>query len=84
MHRRFRTRSNRLSASLIPRPRARVRVRVRVGVRVRVRARARVRVRIRVRALPTSPSHQLNQGHGCIVGIVDVECTWHADLFNEV
>jgi len=24
------------------------------------------------------------QGHGCIVGIVDVECTWHADLFNEV
>lgn len=24
------------------------------------------------------------QGHGCIVGIVEVECTWHADLFNEV
>lgn len=26
----------------------------------------------------------MSQGHGCIVGIVDVECTWHADLFNEV
>jgi len=24
------------------------------------------------------------QGHGCIVGIVDAEYTWHADLFNEV
>ena len=24
------------------------------------------------------------QGHGCIVGLVDVECTWHADLFNEI
>ena len=24
------------------------------------------------------------QGHGCIVGIVDVEATWPADLFNEV
>ncbi|KAL3908241.1 MAG: hypothetical protein SGPRY_009878 [Prymnesium sp.] len=23
-------------------------------------------------------------GKGCIVGIVDVECTWPADLFNEV
>ena len=22
--------------------------------------------------------------HGCIVGLVDVECTWPADLFNEV
>lgn len=26
----------------------------------------------------------MSAGHGCIVGIVDVECTWHADLFNEV
>ena len=26
----------------------------------------------------------MSQGHGCVVGIVDVECTWHADLFNEV
>lgn len=24
------------------------------------------------------------QGHGCVVGIVDVESTWHADLFTEV
>ena len=24
------------------------------------------------------------QGHGCIVGLVDVEATWPADLFNEV
>merc|ERR1719291_277998 len=24
------------------------------------------------------------QGHGCIVGLIDVESTWHADLFNEV
>ena len=23
-------------------------------------------------------------GYGCIVGIVDVEATWPADLFNEV
>ena len=22
--------------------------------------------------------------HGCIVGLVDVECTWPADLFNEI
>ena len=26
----------------------------------------------------------MSQGHGSIVGIVEVECTWHADLFNEV
>ena len=31
-------------------------------------------------ALP--PTH--SQGHGCIVGIVDVEATWPADLFNEM
>jgi hypothetical protein len=24
------------------------------------------------------------QGHGCVVGLVDVESTWHADLFSEV
>ena len=24
------------------------------------------------------------QGHGCIVGLVDVEATWPADLFNEI
>mmetsp|Transcript_23344 Transcript_23344/g.50366 ORF Transcript_23344/g.50366 Transcript_23344/m.50366 type:complete len:443 (-) Transcript_23344:377-1705(-) len=24
------------------------------------------------------------QAHGCIVGLVDVENTWHADLFNEI
>jgi len=24
------------------------------------------------------------QGHGCVVGLVDVESTWHADLFNDV
>uniref|UniRef100_A0A7S4C4P9 Uncharacterized protein n=1 Tax=Chrysotila carterae TaxID=13221 RepID=A0A7S4C4P9_CHRCT len=29
------------------------------------------------------PSSMAN-AHGCIVGLVDVENTWHADLFNEV
>lgn len=24
------------------------------------------------------------QGHGCVVGLVDVESTWHADLFTEL
>jgi len=36
-----------------------------------------------IQALFQLPPH-LGQGHGCIVGIVDVECTWPADLFNEV
>ena len=27
---------------------------------------------------------QMAQGYGCIVGLVDVESTWHADLFNEL
>ena len=31
-------------------------------------------------ALPST----LAQGHGCIVGIVDIEATWPADLFNEI
>jgi len=31
-------------------------------------------------ALPQSHA----RGHGCIVGIVDVEATWPADLFNEI
>jgi len=26
----------------------------------------------------------LAQGHGCIVGLVDVEATWPADLFNDI
>ena len=30
--------------------------------------------------LPQTMAH----GHGCIVGVVDVECTWHADLFSDV
>ena len=28
--------------------------------------------------------HTHAQGHGCIVGLVDVEATWPADLFNEI